>query len=103
MGQTIQDRQLKVLERAHAADRKVEAKNRQRVKVGDIVTVNTWGAPKAKTAIVVRTYKVPYDDTILALPSSAEMYETVKAAIANGTLADTNPRVVYSQCRQSGD
>lgn len=103
MGQTIQQRQLKLLEKCRAADHKIETENRQRVKVGDVVKINlgTWGKSKAGTAIVVRTYKAP-DNDILALPSSAEMYETVLAAIANGTLADVDRQAAYSQCRTFG-
>jgi hypothetical protein len=99
MGQRIQDRQLKLLEECRAVDRKIAADNRQRVKVGDIVKINTWGAPKARTAIVVRTYKAPDDDTVLVLPDSAAMYEPVKTAIENGTLSQLNQWEIYPQCR----
>lgn len=103
MGQTIQQRQLRVIERAREADRKIESTNRQRVHVGDVVKVNggSWGAPKAQTAIIVRTYKAPDDDTILGLPSSSEYYIMTLTAMENKTLdslKDKLPRI-YAQCR----
>jgi hypothetical protein len=103
MGQTIQARQLKVLERAREADRKCESENRQRVKVGDVVKFDAgrWGASKAATAIVVRTYKAPDDDTILALPSSSEYYAMTIAAMESKTLDSLKNLLpgIYAQCR----
>lgn len=103
MGQTIQQRQLKVLEQADAANRRVEADIRKRVKVGDVAKFNAgrWGSPKAATIIVVRTYKAPDDDTILGLPSSSEYYAPTLEAIASGTLDSMKDKLpgIYAQCR----
>lgn len=71
------------------------------MQVGQIVKLNTWGAPKAKTAIVVRTYKAPDDDMILGLPSSSEYYEITLRAIEGKSLADLKDKLpgIYAQCR----
>jgi hypothetical protein len=65
-------------------------------KPGHIVKINSWRTPKANTALVVRTYKAPDDDTILALPSSHPLYYRACKAVRDGQEASLDMQEVYS-------
>lgn len=68
--------------------------------VGHLVKLKTWKAPKGSTAVVVRTYKAPDDDSILALPSSHPLYFRVCEAVRNDTLSNLPIQEVYAGCKR---
>jgi hypothetical protein len=58
------------------------------MQTGTIVKLNTWRFPKAKTGVVLRTYRVPDDGTLLVLPCSSTYYEKLIEAIKLDILDD---------------
>jgi len=82
----------------HSAELKA-AQASNKIKPKDIVTLNTWRAPKAKQGIVVRTYKAPDDDTALILPSSSTLYGSVIKAIESNDLESLDMYAVYRESK----